>query len=151
MLTAGRDYLFFEKADCTKQSLTATMTRGAAVLTPNLIAMIPVESFGTILVAPIVTKYGKGQDPVATVKAMLADPAMDLATLERTLIEIYMDAGTRWIFPLADLETFKVTTGFWGMTSLKVRGESIRRLVIRDKGGKAAAKEFYASALAARA
>jgi hypothetical protein len=150
MLTAGRDYLFFEKADCSKQSLTATMTRGAVVMTPNLIAIIPVQSTGSLLVATVTTRYGGGSDPVATVRALLADPAMDVATLEATLTSMYQDASTRWVFPISQLETFKITTGFFGMASLKMQGESVRRLVIRDKGGKAAAKSFYAGALGAR-
>jgi hypothetical protein len=144
MLSPGRDYLFFEKVDCSQQSLTATMTRGAVVMTPNLIAMIPVQSTGSVLVATIATRYKvSGGDPVAAVKALLADPAMDVATLEATLHELYAGSKTRWLFPIAELETFTMKTGFFGMTSVKVKGESVRRIVIRDKGGKAAAKAFY--------
>lgn len=145
MLEQGRDYLFFEKVDCTKQSLTATITRGAAVLTPNLIAMIPVESIGSIVIATTRTQYGK--EPIAVAKAMLADPAVDLATLEAALTEMFGGASTRWIFPIAELETFKVKTGFFGQISLKARGESVRRMNIRDKGGKVAAKQFYDAAI----
>lgn len=138
MLEVGKDYLFFEKVDCTKQSLTATVTRGAAVLTPKLIAMIPGESFGSIVIATTLTKYGK--EPLVAIKAMLADPAIDAAMLDGALREML---GKEWVFPIAELETFKVTTGFFGMISVKVKGESIRRVVIRDKGGKATAKQFY--------
>lgn len=147
MLSRGRDYLFFEKVDCTKQSLTATVTRGAAVLTPNLIAMVPVQSMGSVIVATVSTKYDvAGGDPVAVVKAMLEDPELDVPALERQLTEMFDGQATRWVFPIAELETFKVTTGFFGMISLKVKDESVRRIVIRDKGGKAAAKSFYAHA-----
>ena len=144
----GTDYLWFEKVDCSKQSLTATLTRGAAVLTPNLIAMIPVESVGSVFVATVMTRYGG--DPVAALKALLADPSTTVESLEGTLTAMYAASATRWLFPVRELETFKVTTGFFGMISLKARGESVRRMVIRDKGGKAAAQAFYASALAAR-
>jgi len=144
----GTDYLWFEKVDCSKQSLTATLTRGAAVLTPNLIAMIPVESVGSVFVATVMTRYGG--DPVAALKALLADPSTTPESLEGTLTAMYAASATRWLFPVRELETFKVTTGFFGMISLKARGESVRRMVIRDKGGKAAAQAFYASALAAR-
>ena len=148
-LTAGRDYLFFEKVDCSQQSLTATMTRGAVVMTPNLIAMIPVHGMGSVLVAAIATTHSvAGGSPIDAVKALLADTALDVAGLERQLVEIYADAKTRWLFPIAELEKFKMSTGFFGMTSVKVRGESVRRIVIRDKGGKATAKTFYASQLA---
>jgi hypothetical protein len=41
VLTQGRDYLFFEKVDCTQQAMITTVARGAAVITPNLIAVIP--------------------------------------------------------------------------------------------------------------
>ena len=58
VLTLATDYLWFEKVDCSQQSLTATMTRGAAVLTPNLIAMIPVQSMGSVFVATVLTRYG---------------------------------------------------------------------------------------------
>jgi hypothetical protein len=147
MLSPGRDYLFFEKADCSQQSLTATMTRGAVVMTPNLIAVIPVQSTGSVFVATISTKYNVGgADPVAAVKALLADPDLDIAKLEATLREIYAGSKTRWLFPISELETFKMSTGFFGMTSLKMKGESVRRLVIRDKGGKAAAKAYYEAA-----
>jgi len=149
-LTAGTDYLLFEKVDCSKQSLTAAMTRGAAVMTPNLIAVIPVRSTGSVLVATVVTRYGGGSDPVATVKQMLAAPDLDVAGLEATLTAMYADESTRWVFPIAELEKFAMKTGFFGMTSLKMPGESVRRLVIRDQGGKAAARDFYAAALAAR-
>jgi hypothetical protein len=144
----GTDYLWFEKVDCSKQSLTATLTRGAAVLTPNLIAMIPVESVGSVFVATVMTRYGG--DPVSALKALLADPSTTVESLEGTLTAMYAASTTRWLFPVRELETFKVTTGFFGMISLKARGESVRRMVIRDKGGKAAAQAFYASALAAR-
>ena len=63
---------------------------------------------------------------------------------------MYADAKTRWLFPVEQLETFKCSTGFFGMMSVKMPGESVRRIVIRDKGGKAAAKDFYAATLAAR-
>ena len=150
-LQSGTDFLLFEKVDCSQQSLTATMTRGAAVMTPNLIAMIPVQSTGSLLVATVTTRYGGGSDPVATVKALVADPALDVAGLEATLTSMYADGKTRWIFPIRELEKFKMSTGFFGMTTLKMPGESVRRLVVRDKGGKAAAKAFYAETLAARA
>jgi hypothetical protein len=141
MLESGRDYLFFEKVDCTKQSLTATVTRGAAVLTRNVIVMIPGESFGSIVVATTHTRYGK--EPLVAAKAMLADATLDLPQLEAGLRELVSGTPTRWAFPIAELETFKVTTGFWGMISVKAKGESVRRIVIRDKGGKATAKQFY--------
>lgn len=148
-LTLGTDYLSFEKVDCSQQSLTAALTRGAAVLTPTLIAMIPLQSMGSVFVANVVTRYGG--DPVAAVKTLLADPATTAASLEEALRTMYAAASTRWLFPVKELETFKVTTGFFGMISLKMPGESVRRMVIRDKGGKAAAKDFYAATLAARA
>lgn len=147
-VAVGRDVLWFEKVDCSQQSLTATLTRGAALLTPNLIAMIPAQSFGSIFVATVVTRYGG--DPVGAIRTLLADPATTVATLEATLAELYATASTRWLFPIRELETFKVTTGFFGMISLKLPGTSVRRMVIRDKGGKAAAAAFYADALAAR-
>ena len=148
VLTLATDYLWFEKVDCSQQSLTATMTRGAAVLTPNLIAMIPVQSMGSVFVATVLTRYGG--DPVGAIKALLADPATTVGALEDALRAMYATASTRWLFPVTQLDTFKVTTGFFGMISLKMLGESVRRMVIRDKGGKAAAQAFYAAALAAR-
>jgi hypothetical protein len=140
VLTPGRDYLFFEKVDCTQQSLITTMTRGAVVLTPNLIAVIPKESMGSVLVAAIATRYDG--DALRFVKALLDDPAVDVAKLENALGSMYSGSHSRWVFPIAELETLKVTTGFFGMISLKMPRESVRRLVIRDKGGKAAAKTF---------
>jgi CHAT domain-containing protein len=131
MLEQGRDYLFFEKVDCTKQSLTATMTRGAAVLTSNLIAMIPEQSVGSIVIATTFTNYGK--EPRAVTKALLADPALDIARLEDALRELFGGGSTRWVFQIAELETFKVTTGFFGMISLKARGESVRPVRFPEK------------------
>ena len=144
MLTPGRDYLFFEKVDCTQQSLITTMTRSAVVITTNLIAVIPLESTGSVLVSTIVTKHDG--DALRFVKALLDDPAVDVEKLENALTSMYTGSHTRWVFPIAELETFKITTGFFGMISLKMRRESVRRLVIRDKGGKAAAKAFLAAA-----
>ncbi|HEY5925801.1 MAG TPA: hypothetical protein VIV11_29140 [Kofleriaceae bacterium] len=141
VLTPGRDYLFFEKVDCTQQSLMTTMTRGAIVITPNLIAVIPSESMGSVLVATVATKY-EG-DALRFVKALLADPAVDVEKLENALSSMFSGSHTRWVFPIAELETFKATTGFFGMISLKMPRESVRRLVIRDKGGKTAAKTFF--------
>lgn len=139
--------LFFEKVDCTKQSLTATMTRGATVMTPNLIAMIPVQSVGSVFVATVITRYGDSGDPIALIRALLADPTLDVPGLERTLESMYADVSTRWVFPIKQLEKFKMSTGFFGTATLKIPDESVRRMVIRDKGGKAAAKAFYANAL----
>jgi hypothetical protein len=145
MLTPGRDFLFFDKVDCTQQSFITTMTRGALVITPNQLSMLPEQSTGSVLVATILTKYGVGgENPTQVAKELVAQPAMDVAKLEDALRALLSGTSSRWVFPLAELETFKVTTGFFGMISLKMRGESVRRLVIRDKGGKAAAKAFFA-------
>lgn len=144
MLTKGRDYLFFDKVDCTQQSFITTVTRGSLVITPSLIAMIPVQSTGSVVVATIATRYGVGgTDPTQFAKAVIADPATDLGKLENALRSLLSGSRTRWLFPLGELESFKVTGGFFGMISLKMRGESVRRIVIRDKGGKAAAKTFF--------
>lgn len=141
MLTPGSDYLFFEKVDCTQQSLVTTMTRGALVLTPSLITVVPLESTGSVAVATIGTKYDG--DALRFAKAVLADAAVDIPKLENALSSMFAGSRTRWVFPLAELESFKVTTGFFGMISLKMPRESVRRIVIRDKGGKAAAKAFF--------
>lgn len=140
VLTPGRDYLYFEKVECTQQSLITTMTRGASVITRNLIVVIPRESTGSVLVATLATRYDG--DALRFVKALLDDPAVDLDKLENALTSMYTGSHTRWVFPLAGLETFKVTSGFFGMITLKMPRESVRRLVIRDKGGKVAAKAF---------
>jgi hypothetical protein len=135
-----RDYLFFEKVDCTQQSLITTVTRGALVITPNLLAVIPLESTGSVVVATIGTKHNG--DALRFVKAVLEDAAVDVPKLENALTSMFTGSHTRWVFPIAQLESFKVTTGFFGMISLKMPRESVRRIVIRDKGGKAAAKAF---------
>ena len=145
MLTPGRDFLFFDKVDCTQQSFITTMTRGALVITPNQLSMLPEQSTGSVLVATILTTYGVGgENPTQVAKELVAQPAMDVSKLEDALRALLSGTSSRWVFPLAELETFKVTTGFFGMIALKMRGESVRRLVIRDKGGKAAAKAFFA-------
>src|SRR5687767_6526071 len=118
VLTPGRDYLFFDKVDCTQQSMISTVTRGAAVITPNLIAVIPET---------------EDSDALSFVLALLADEAVDLDKLENTLRSMFARSYTRWVFPLAQLEMFRVTTGFFGMISLKMRREWVRRIVIRDK------------------
>ena len=116
------------------------MTRGALILTPNLITVIPVESTGSVAVATIATKHDG--DALRFAKALLADVAVDVEKLENALTSMFIGSYTRWVFPIAQLESFKVTTGFFGMISLKMPRESVRRIVIRDKGGKAAAKQF---------
>lgn len=123
VLTPGTDYLFFEKVDCTQQSMITTMTRGALVITPNLIAVIPKQSTGTLVVATIATKYDG--DTLGFVKALLADPAVDLGKLENALSTM----DSRWVFPIAGLETFKVTTGFFGMISVKMPRASAARIL----------------------
>ena len=130
VLTPGRDYLFFDKVDCTQQSMITTVTRGAAVITHNLIAVIPETDEG---------------DALPLVRALLADQAVDLGKLEHALRALFSGSYTRWVFPLGELESFRVTAGFFGMISLKMRRESVRRIVIRDKGGKAAAKAFLST------
>jgi hypothetical protein len=142
VLTQGRDYLLFEKVDCTQLSLITTMTRGAVVITPNLIAVIPLESVGSVVVATIATEHDG--DALRFVKALLADPAVDVEKLENALTSMYAGSHSRWVFPLAQLERFKATTGFFGMISLKMPHESVRRIVIRDRGGKSAAAAFLA-------
>lgn len=149
----GRDYLFFEKVDCSKQSLVEAMTRGAAVMTPSYIVMIPEKGFGSFAVVTLATTHSVGGDsPVAFVRGLLADPTIDVPRLEEALIQTFGGGKTRWVFPVRELERFKMTTGFlFGQATLKVKGESVRRLVDRDKGGKAKAKAFYAEALASAA
>lgn len=146
MLTPGLDYLFFAKVDCTHQSLITTVTRGAAVLTPNLIAVVPVVSEGED--AQLTTHEG---DTLQFVQQLLADPTLELDALEKVLGSMLHGTFTRWAFPLAELETFKVKTGFFGTITLKPHRDAVRRIIIRDKGGKAAAKAFYADRLQARA
>ncbi|HEX5058400.1 MAG TPA: hypothetical protein VFV99_03525, partial [Kofleriaceae bacterium] len=92
MLTPGRDYLFFEKVDCTQQSLITTMTRSAVVITTNLIAVIPLESTGSVLVATIATKHDG--DALRFVKALLDDPAVDIEKLENALSSMYAGSHT---------------------------------------------------------
>jgi hypothetical protein len=130
VLTQGRDYLFFERVDYTQLSLITTMTRCALVITPNLIVVIPLEAMDE-------------GDALRFVRALLADPAIDVDKLENALTSIYAGSHSRWVFPIAQLETFKATSGFFGMISLRMPRESMRRLVIRDKGGKTAAKQFF--------
>jgi hypothetical protein len=127
VLTPGRDYLFFERVDCTQQSLITTMIPRALVLTPSLIAIVPLDE----------------PEVLAFIKAVLADEAVDVARLENAIMSTLGGSHTRWVFPLADLETFRVTAGFFGEIVIKLPGESLRRLSIRDKGGKAAAKAFF--------
>lgn len=150
-LVQGRDFLFFEKVDCSQQSLTAALTRGAAVMTPNLIAMIPVQGIGSIGIATVGTRHSlAGTDPVGYIRSLLSDPTLGVADLEATLRDLYGQSKTRWLFPVAELEKWKMGTGFFGQATLKMPGESVRRMNVRDKGGKVAAKAFYASALGAR-
>lgn len=130
MLTPGRDYLYFDKVDCTQQSMITTVTRGAVVITPNLIAVLPETD---------------ENDARPFVKALLADDAVDLDKLENALRSLQARSFTRWIFPLDELETLRVTAGFFGTISLKMKRESVRRIVIRDKGGKATAKAFLST------
>lgn len=146
MLTAGLDYLFFAKVDCTHQSLITTVTRGAAVLTPNLIAVVPHVSEGEE--SQLTTHEG---DTLQLVQELLLDPTLELDAFEKVLDSMLRGTFTRWAFPLAELETFKVKTGFFGTITLKPRRDAVRRIIIRDKGGKAAAKAFYADRLLARA
>jgi hypothetical protein len=141
VLTSGRDYLLFEKVDCTQQSLITTMTRGALVITPNLLVVIPLESMGTAIVATIATKHDG--DALRFAKALLEDAAVDITKLENALTSMFSGSHTRWVFPIAQLESFKITTGFFGMITVKLPRESVRRIVIRDKGGKTAAKAFF--------
>ena len=130
VLTRGRDYLFFDTVDCTHQSMITTVTRGAAVITPNVIAVIPDT---------------EESDALAVVKVLLADEDVDLTKLETTLRAIFAGAYPRWVFPIAELEMFRVTAGVFGTIALRMRRESVRRLIIRDKGGKAAAKAFLST------
>jgi hypothetical protein len=127
VLTSGHDYLFFEKVDCTQQSLITTMTRGALVITRNLLAVVPHDD----------------GDAVQFVKALLADAAVDIGKLENALTSMFSGSHSRWVFPFAQLESFKVTSGYFGMISLKLPREWVRRIVIRDRGGKAIAKAFF--------
>ena len=146
MLTVGSDYLFFAKVDCTHQSLITTVTRGAAVLTPNLIAVVPHVSEGEE--SQLTTHEG---DTLQLVQELLVDPTLELDAFEKVLDSMLRGTFTRWAFPLAELEMFKVKTGFFGTITLKPRRDAVRRIIIRDKGGKAAAKAFYADRLLARA
>jgi hypothetical protein len=133
VLAQGREYLLFERVDYVQQGLITTMTRSAVVMTANVIAVIPLESTdGETL----------GDDALRFIKALLDDPAVDVEKLDSTLVAMYQGARSCWVFPIAQLDMLKVKTGFFGMVSFRPRRDSIRRLAIRDKGGKAAAKAF---------
>jgi hypothetical protein len=156
VLTQGRDYLLFEKVECSQQSLITVMTRDAVVITQNLIAIIPVESDASVLLATESTQSDgdatqsdgdstqSGGDALRFVKALLADPAVDVCTLENALRSMFAGSSSRWVFPIGQAEKLKVTTGFFGNISLKMPRDSMRRFVIRDKGGKGAAAQFLA-------
>ncbi|TNF22744.1 MAG: hypothetical protein EP329_28305 [Deltaproteobacteria bacterium] len=149
-LNHGTDFLFFTKVDMSKQSLTATMSRGCAVCTRDHIYFVPVQSMGSVVVATISTKYSIGAgDPVAAIGQLLEREDLTLDALHAQVTTWFGEDKTRWIFPLAEAEKFTYKTGFFGMTTLKMPGESVRRMVIRDKGGKKAAKAFYDAAAAA--
>jgi hypothetical protein len=128
VLVRGRDYLMFERVDYVQQSLITTLTRSAVVMTANVIAVIPLEAVE--------------DDALPFIKALLAEPAIDVHTLEHTLTSMYRGAYSRYVFSIDELATLKVTAGFFGTISFKPPRDSIRRLMIRDKGGKAAAKAF---------
>ncbi|PKN55162.1 MAG: hypothetical protein CVU56_22820 [Deltaproteobacteria bacterium HGW-Deltaproteobacteria-14] len=143
-LIPGTDYLFFSKVDMSKMSLTAAMARGCAVCTPEVIYFVPVQSYGSLAVATTTTKYSLGGgDPVEAVGALLAREDLTQEGLHETLSSLLGGDKTRWIFPLADAEKVAMKTGFFGMTTLKMPGEMVRRMVIRDKGGKKEGKAFY--------
>lgn len=127
MLALGRDYLFFAKVNCTQQSLITTMVPRALVITPNLLALVPLDE----------------PEVLGFVRAVLADPDVDRERLENILASTLGHAPTRLVFRYAELEVFRVTAGFFGEIVLKRPGEPLRRLSIRDKGGKAAAKAFF--------
>jgi|JI10StandDraft_1071094.scaffolds.fasta_scaffold259900_2 hypothetical protein len=140
-IDVGTDYLWFETVDCSNQSLVAAMARGSLLLTPNLIAMLPVESVGSMFVANIATRFG--DDPVGAVRELVDEPTMTVPDLEARLTQMFARSRTRWLFPIAELEIFKISTGFFGKITVKMPDESVRRIVIRDKGGKVAARDFY--------
>lgn len=143
-LVPGTDYLFFTKVDMSKMSLTAAMARGCAVCTPDAIYFAPVQSYGSFIAATVTTTYAlAGGDPVESIGALLAREDLTQDGLRETLTALLSKDKTRWVFPLADAEKVAMKTGFFGMTTLKMPGEMVRRMVIRDKGGKKEAKAFY--------
>ena len=103
--------------------------------------MIPLESISSLHVTTAAT--GDEDEALRFAKALIADPAVDVTRLENALRSVFGGSHTRWVFPIAELETFNVTAGFFGVITLKMPRESIRRLVIRDKGGKSSAKAFF--------
>lgn len=135
VLTPGRDYLYFERVNCTQQSLITTMIPRALVITPTLIAIVPLDE----------------PEVLAFVKAVLSDPDVDRERLENVITSTLGGTPTRWVFPFARLEVFRVTGGFFGEIVIKMPGESLRRLSIRDRRGKIAARAFLDAHLQQRA
>ena len=129
MLVRGRDYLFFDNVDCTHDAEgNTTLTRGAALMTPDSITLVP---------------WQPSADSIRSVRALLGNPELDVTKLESSLRVMFASPRPRLLFPIARLATFKVTSGFFGMITLAMPGEPVHRLVVRDRGGKLLAKEFF--------
>jgi|GEM_PF-2933125 len=146
-LTNGTDYVFLPNIQLSQQSMTATMVNGFAVCTPSFVCVIPEGAVGSVFVANVFTKYFPGQDARGGVGQLLAE-APDIGTVESRLQELLGgDKRTDMVFPLDQLEKFKVHTWWFNMVTLKRPDKAVNRLVIKGKEHKAAFKGYYAERL----
>jgi len=142
-LTENQDYVFYPKAQVLESRLTAKMSDACFLGTKDYIFIVPKRSIQSFLVATKVTHYNGKEDPAKGLSELLATDSMTVPQLEQELVNnLSGDKETR-IFPLGDAETFEMKGGFWGQTKLKLPGDKLKMIIIKGKGNKAAAIEFY--------
>ncbi len=146
-LVENQDYVFFPKAHVVESRLTAKMSDACFLGTKRFIFIVPKRSMQSFLVATAITTYNDGEDPAAAIESLLASEGLTVESLEAELLErLSGDKETR-VFPVEQLETFEMKTGFWGQTKLKAPGDKVKLVNIRGRGNKDRAKAFYSAAL----
>lgn len=141
MLKENVDYLFIPTSDVF-EGMTGAMTKALIIGTRSTLFIVPLSSVSGF--ATLFTTFSlAGREPSEAVRELLASPELTVERLETELTAMLVNDTRRRIFPIAELEGLKIGTSFWSSLKLKIQGEPFKRLAIRGKVDKQAAKAFY--------
>ena len=144
-LTANEDYIYVPNVRIMEGFTTGTTTSACMICTRDHIIFVPLSSEGVAGLRGRTAKYDIGdEDPAAFAEAVLADPEMTVDGLVGLFRDLLADDKYQRVFPVDELEKFKVKTGlFTGGMFWKMPGEAKKNAHIPGKPNKVAVKTFY--------
>jgi hypothetical protein len=146
-LKEEENYLFYPKADTTTGKGLGGTAQASVVCTKNYVFVMPSKKFQTLVVAHKTTTYNffdSGDSPAEGLSKLVAEPGLTVDALEAKLVPMLSEGvKEQLVFKVDELDKFKVTSGFFGKTTMKSAGGKEMLLTLRGKDSKKRMKAFY--------